>query len=292
MADDVTGGMPGGHRGEAYQLWYAEKRKLDGRERTRRCRARKLASAANEQDPAVPPHNQRVSLTRQQYEGRVARISANLAKEFVDFASSRLESFDSNIQHLTIQKFLGHTAMKTMIPPFLSNLKTVKLQHSVVSSVRTGMRDHLVGSKPSKIVMAKDILCTFASSSDVGSGRGFAGLLGVDRRNFLKARGRRMVLDSGHDGFWLHDRRVIRSDSLSDHVKAVVAQWWTNETTVSPNMKDVVTFREGLRQWLSHPTHFLQCSQVLSTIRISIEIGFIGLGSSHALPLRFQITTS
>jgi hypothetical protein len=150
--------------------------------------------------------------------------------------------------------------MKAIIPPFLSNLKIVKLQHSVVLSVRIGMREHLVGSKPSKIVMAKDILCTFASSSDVGNRRGFAGLLGADRRNFQKARGRRLVIDSGQDGFWLHNRRVIRNDSLSDHVKAVVAQWWTNETTVSPNMKDVVTFHEGLRQWLSHPTHFLQCS--------------------------------
>jgi hypothetical protein len=182
--------------------------------------------------------------------------------------------------------------MKAIIPPFLSNLKIVKLQHSVVSSMRTGMRDHLVGSKPSKIVMAKDILCTFASSSDVGNRRGFAGLLGADRRNFQKARGRRLVIDSGQDGFWLHNRRVIRNDSLSDHVKAVVAQWWTNETTVSPNMKDVVTFHEGLRQWLSHPTHFLQCSQVLSTIGASTEIGFIGLGSCDALVLALQITMS
>jgi hypothetical protein len=184
MADDISGTTPLGHRGGSYRIWYVEKRKLDGRERTRKCRARKLNSTTSEQDPTVPPHNQRVPLTRQQYSSRAARISANLAKEFVDFASSHLESFDSNIQHLTIQKFLGHIAMKAMIPPFLSNLKTVKLQHSVVLSVRIGMRDHLVGSKPSKIVIAKDILCTFASSSDVGSGRGFAGLLGVDRRNF------------------------------------------------------------------------------------------------------------
>ena len=74
--------------------------------------------------------------------------------------------------------------MKAMIPPFLSNLKIVKLQHSIVSSVRTGVRDHLVGSKPSKIIMAKDILCTFVLSSDIGSRTGFVGLLGVDRRNF------------------------------------------------------------------------------------------------------------
>jgi hypothetical protein len=101
-----------------------------------------------------------------------------------------------------------------------------------------------------------------------------------------------LVIDSGQDGFWLHNRRIIRSDSLPNHVKAMVAQWWTNETTVSPNMKDVVTFHEGLRQWLSHPTHFLQCSQVLSTIGASAEIGFTGLGSCNARALALQRTTS
>ena len=57
-------------------------------------------------------------------------------------------------------------------------------------------------------------------------------------------------------------------------------------------MKDVVTFHEGLQQWLSHPMHFLQCSQVLSTIRASIEIGFISLGNSDVLALALQITMS
>ena len=39
------------------------------------------------------------------------------------------------------------------------------LQDSVLSSVREGLKDHLVGVIASKIVMAKDILCIFASSS-------------------------------------------------------------------------------------------------------------------------------
>ena len=124
------------------------------------------------------------------------------------------------------------------------------------------MREHLLGVKPSKIVMAKDILCTFASSSVAGSGRGLAAVLGVDRRNISKARSRRLVLDGSKDAFWLQYRRKIRNDSLPENVKAAVEHWWANETTVSPNRKDIVSFHEGLRQWISHPTHFLQCSQV------------------------------
>jgi hypothetical protein len=86
--------------------------------------------------------------------------------------------------------------MTGMIPPFLNNLEFVKLQSNIISSVREGLRDHLVGVKQSKLEMAKDILCTLASSREVGSRRGVAGLLGVDRRNIGQARTRRLTLDA------------------------------------------------------------------------------------------------
>ena len=140
---------------------------------------------------------------------RASRISANIAKEIADFAYSRLEHFDSNIRQLTFQKFLGNNNIKRLIPASLSNLETLMLQDLVLSSVREGLKDHLVGVKASKIVMAKDILCTFASSSQVGSGKELAGLLGVDRRNISKARSRRQILDAGQDAFWLHQRRSV-----------------------------------------------------------------------------------
>jgi hypothetical protein len=70
------------------------------------------------------------------------------------------------------------------------------------------------------------------------------------------------VLDAAKDDFWLHERQKIRSDSLGGNVKATMEQWWADETTVFPNRKDIVNFHEGLRQWVSHLTHFFQCSQV------------------------------
>jgi hypothetical protein len=87
--------------------------------------------------------------------------------------------------------------MTGMIPPFLNNLELVKLQSNIISSMREGLRDYLVGVKQSKLIMAKDILCTLASSREVGSGRGIVGLLGVDRRNIGRARTRRLTLDAG-----------------------------------------------------------------------------------------------
>jgi hypothetical protein len=193
---------------------------------------------------------------------KISRICRDLGWEIAEFASSCLEHHDTRIQHLAVQKFLGHTSMKDMILPWMIDLDTIKLQHSVLSSMKEGVRDHLLGVRESAIVMAKDILCTLASSSKVGSGREVARLLGVDRRNISKARSRRMVLDGSQDAFWLYYRRKVRSDSLGDNVKVVVKEWWASKTTVSPNCKDISSFHEGLRQWVSHPTHFFQCSQV------------------------------
>lgn len=70
------------------------------------------------------------------------------------------------------------------------------MQHYVLSSVREGARDHLVGVRQSKLIMAKDVLCTLVSSPQVGSGRGVVGLLEVDMRNITKGRSMRLILDN------------------------------------------------------------------------------------------------
>jgi hypothetical protein len=100
-----------------------------------------------------------------------------------------------------VTKFLDNSKMKGMILPFLSNLVIIKLQDSVMSNVRDGMKDHLVGVYQSKIVMAKDILCALATNSKVGNRKGLAGILEVNRKNILWARDRGFTLDNGNDAF-------------------------------------------------------------------------------------------
>jgi hypothetical protein len=176
------------------------------------------------------------------------RLSLSLARDIAHYASSCIEQYDVHIQQLAVTKFLGHSKMKGMIPPFLRDLETMKLQDSVMSNMRDGLKDHLVGVHQSKIVMAKDILYTLATNSVVGSRRGLAGILGVDRGNILQARSRRFGLDNSNDAFWLHYRHKIQTDKLAENVQAAVEQWWCNETTVSPNRKDIVSFHKGLTQ--------------------------------------------
>jgi hypothetical protein len=45
-------------------------------------------------------------------------------------------------------------------------------------------------------------------------------------------------------------------------VANVVKDWWEKETTISPEMKDVVRRHIATKLYETHPTHYLQMSEV------------------------------
>jgi hypothetical protein len=65
-----------------------------------------------------------------------------------------------------------------------------------VENFKNDLSSHLVGKKPTKIIMTKYIVCTLATSQFVGSFREVAKVLRVDRRNMKKATQRRILLDT------------------------------------------------------------------------------------------------
>jgi hypothetical protein len=123
---------------DAYRAWYAEKWKEDGRDRTQRCRARNRVTA--EVDSYVNTARQPPTVSVELGASKATRISQDLAKEIAEFASSRLEHYDTNVKHLTVQRFLGHSYMKEMIPPYLKDLQTIKLQQSVFQVLERELR--------------------------------------------------------------------------------------------------------------------------------------------------------
>jgi hypothetical protein len=68
-------------------------------------------------------------------------------------------------------------------------------------------------------------------------------VLGVDKRNIKKAFKRQLLLDTSSSTFWIDYKRVKHSDFLSKHFQQLVINWWTIETIVSPNYKDIVRLR-------------------------------------------------
>jgi hypothetical protein len=131
--------------------------------------------------------------------------------------------------------------------------------------MKSGIAAHLSGQKSCNIIMAKDILYTLASSATTSTCRGVAGVLGVDRQNIRKGIDRRVQLDGLKRAFWTNYRRSVRSDCISEATKDVVQQWWTTETQISPNRKDIRRRLKGTGiegDYEEHPTHYLQTSEV------------------------------
>ena len=85
-------------------------------------------------------------------------------------------------------------------------------------------------------------------------------LLGTHRRNFYAAR-EKLKMES----LPLHlcEQQVRTKDAISHEVKELVVSFWTENTRVSPNKKDVCRRRIKRKMWQKHPVHLLEQSQVI-----------------------------
>lgn len=117
----------------------------------------------------------------------------------------------------------------------------------------------MVGLWYNTLAMAKDIICTFASSH-VGSNRGVARVLGVDKRNIKKGFEKRLLLKTSSQDFWINHRRAKKSNSLAAHFEQVVTNRWTTKTIIYANRRDVIKLKTSLRQFQVHEVHYLQKS--------------------------------
>ena len=86
-------------------------------------------------------------------------------------------------------------------------------------------------------------------------------LLGVHRRNFYAAKSQ---LQQNDTLLPLHlcERQPRTKSVITEEVKEIVVSFWTNNTRVSPNKKDVCRKRIGRKLYTRHPVHLLEQPQV------------------------------
>ncbi len=87
-----------------------------------------------------------------------------------------------------------------------------------------------------------------------------ANFFGVDKHFLHKAMNKIYILLNLSMPLWGIKVRIPRVDSLSMDMKGLVQAWWTSKMTISPNKKDVVHLRKGVRKYVSQ--HYYQESQV------------------------------
>jgi hypothetical protein len=177
---------------------------------------------------------------------------------------NEIKGFELNIQKIILEKTVGHSMLQSFLPEYFRDLDIVKSNQAVVDNMNSGMTAHLTGVRRSHSLMAKDIVCTLASSQSAGSSRGLVKVFGVNRRNIKKAIQRREMLDTANDSFWISYKRATRSDILQDSVRLLVITWWTEQSTISPEREKVLQKRIGVKNFDCHSTHYIHVSQVSS----------------------------
>jgi hypothetical protein len=75
---------------------------------------------------------------------------------------------------------LGHPILKGMLPLYLTNVSITKQNHEVVENLKEGLTSHLISQRQSKLMMAKNIVYTLASSQSLSNGQGIVKVLGVN----------------------------------------------------------------------------------------------------------------
>jgi hypothetical protein len=133
-------------------------------------------------------------------------VNENIAKKLISFMITQMQDFGKNVKHLAIEKTLSHLTVKDFLPPYLSDL-AIKQSHEVVQNLKDEMNTHLVGSQPFKVIMVKDIVCTFAFSQFINSGKGTSKLFGADIRNIKRAIECTILLDNKKDALWLNYKK-------------------------------------------------------------------------------------
>jgi hypothetical protein len=191
------------------------------------------------------------------------RETASLSRDIALLIFDCLKDEDEVIRHQVLEKVVGYSLLKSSVPVFFQDMNLVKHSIEIVQNMNRGLSDHSIGVREQKLIMAKDIVCTLATTnSSATSARQMAKLLGVDRRNFKRSFEWRQSLDSSSDAFWISYKRARQSNALTESVRDLVVEFWTTETTVSPKKKDITRLHVGIKKFVEYAKYYLQISQV------------------------------
>lgn len=122
---------------------------------------------------------------------------------------------------------------------YLQDLQKMNMNQKLVDNLRSSLSSHLIGQKSSKTILAKDIICTLATSQSIGSSKEVVKILGVDKKNIKITIRWRDLLNASRFTLWTTQQHTKRSNVLFESTKNLVRAWWTIETTISPNHKDI-----------------------------------------------------
>jgi len=97
--------------------------------------------------------------------------------------SDHFTGTSSSFKQIVFEKLFNHTLTKEIMLDYLQDLQKMKMNQKLIDNLRSILSSHLVSQKSSKTILAKDIICTLATSQSIGSFKKVVKILGVDKKN-------------------------------------------------------------------------------------------------------------
>lgn len=207
------------------------------------------------------------TLSRRAIFTKVNRIIEVLESELISCPGphSRSELFNA---------LWSHPSVKLNLPDFYLPPREAKAQMEVIENL-TSELDAVKGVQSKEKLVVRGALLSAAVSSEVSNVRAIARVLRTSTSNVKNAHTRRRSLEESGTSVWAAPQRRQRSDVLSEETVEAVRAWWTSETRVSPNKKEVVRKRVPSSTTVEeHATHYLLESQVkalLTSLRLYFQ---------------------
>jgi hypothetical protein len=96
------------------------------------------------------------------------RSTTCVARAIAMFIANFLKGFDTTTQHTIIEKVLSHDLLSGMLPSYLQDIKRLKQNEQLFENVHSSLIGHVTCQRAFKLALAKDSVCTFASSHFFG----------------------------------------------------------------------------------------------------------------------------
>ena len=186
------------------------------------------------------------------------RISRTLIEDLL-----RLDNAD--LRAAVLQKVFSHVHVRPLLPDYYPTPADAVAERNILNSIRAELQRTKIPQTSGKLARKRAILEAAVSEIDADFSK-FHRIMGLKKTNFHGALERLRSASTVEGARFGVPTRRKRQGGISDAVRFAVTTWWTEETRVSPNRKDIRRKRLGCNLYDTHPVHLLMETQVSSAL--------------------------
>ena len=160
-----------------------------------------------------------------------------------------------------MHKIFTSALVRPLLPAYYAAPADVRVERQILENLRSELQRIKNPNSSGKLARKRSLLEVVVSDIEVDLSRIHL-ILGTKKCNVVGAVERLQTASEDSDGRFCVPARRKRQGGISDDVKEAVRAWWTNETRVSPNRKDIRRKRVGCNVYDRHPAHLLLETQV------------------------------